>query len=339
TRAAGRAVATKREAGRPRATSATAKAPGARELAALDELGSGGDWDVGGHRLRLSNLDKVLFPASEDHPALTKRDLIRYHAAIGATILPHLAERAVNLHRYPNGIRSGSGFWQKDLPGHTPSWIRRWRYVHREEGPKDYVVVDRVATLAWLAQEAAIELHPWTSRIDAPEEPTYALIDIDPGTSTTWDEVLVLARLYRTALEHLGVVGVPKVTGKRGIQVWIPVRRGYGFDDTRGWVEALSQAIGDAVPDLVSWEWSKRARSGRARLDYTQNAINRTLVAPYAVRAAPGAPVSAPIAWEELDDPELRPNRWTIASILERVATRGDLFAPALEIEQALPPL
>ncbi|MFN2484042.1 MAG: DNA ligase D [Candidatus Limnocylindria bacterium] len=340
TRAADRAVARTRPArNAAKATVGVVNAATPSELRALDALPAEADWEVDGRRLHLTNLDKILFPAEAGHPAVTKRDLIRYHVAVGPTVLPHLADRAVNLHRYPNGIGSGHGFWQKNLPGHTPQWVRRWRYVHREEGPKDYVVVDSVAILAWLAQEAAIELHPWTSKTNAPDRPTFALIDIDPGAKTTWDEVLVLGRLYRTALEHLGVIGLPKITGKRGVQVWIPLKPIYGFDDTRAWVEALSRAIGDAVPDLVSWEWSKRERSGRARLDYTQNAINRTLVAPYAVRASPGAPVSTPIRWDELDDRRLRPDRWTVRDVLARIAKVGDLFAPATELEQGLPSL
>ena len=120
----------------------------------------------------------------------------------------------------------------------------------------------------------------------------------------------MLARLHRTALEHLGVRARPKVTGRRGIQIWVPIARGPDFDDTRAWVEQLSKAIGAVVPDLVSWKWEDAATAaGRARLDYTQNAINKTLVAPYSPRAAPGAPVSAPIDWDELDDPALRPGR------------------------------
>ncbi|HET6380177.1 MAG TPA: DNA ligase D [candidate division Zixibacteria bacterium] len=308
------------------------------ELAELDALpGTGGHWMVGGHEVRLTNLDKVLFPAEGDHPALTKRDLIRYYVRIGPTMLPYLVGRGLTLNRFPDGIGSG-GFWQKDLPGHAPDWVARWDYTGHE-GPKTYVVADRVATLAWLAQEAAVELHPWTSRTDAPHEPTYALLDVDPGPKTTWEEVLILTRLYRTALEHLGLVGLPKVTGKRGIQIWIPVRRGYTFDETRGWAEQLSHAVGRTVPDLVSWEWTKRDRKGRARLDYTQNAVNKTLVAPYSVRPAPGAPVSVPIKWEELEDPDLRSDRWTIGTVFDRLAEVGDLFAPALELEQELPPL
>jgi bifunctional non-homologous end joining protein LigD len=304
------------------------------ELDALDRMDGAGTWTVGGQEIRLTNLDKVLFPDGS-----TKRDLIGYYAVAAPLIIPYLRGRAVNLHRYPDGVGSGRGFWQKDLPPRTPKWIPRWRYVHRLEGPSDYCVVDRLSTLVWLAQEAAVELHPWTSRTDAPDQPTYALIDVDPGERTTWAEVLVLARLYRAALEHLGVMGLPKVTGRRGIQVWIPIRRGYSFADTRGWVESVSRAIGQTVPDLVSWEWSRRSRGGRARLDYTQNAINRTLVAPYSVRSSPGASVSMPIQWEELDDPELTPDRWTIRTALDRIHEVGDLFSPALSLEQELPSL
>lgn len=307
------------------------------ELAALDAMERDGHWQVAGHEVRVTNLDKPLFPAEDGHSVVTKRELIRYYATIGPTLVPYLAGRGLNLQRFPNGIGQ-KGFWQKDLPGHAADWVGRWDYTGHE-GPKTYVVVDRVATLAWLAQEAAIELHPWTSRTDAPHQPTYALIDVDPGPNTTWEEVLTLTRLYRAALEHLGLIGLPKVTGKRGVQVWVPVRDGYTFEDTRGWVEQLSRAIGHMVPELVSWEWTKRDRKGLARLDFTQNAVNKTLVAPYSVRPAPGAPVSTPIRWDELDDPELRPDRWTIHSLPARLAKVGDLFAPALELAQELPSL
>ena len=302
----------------------------------LESLGATGSLAVDGVELRVTNLDKVLFPGRDGEEPITKRDLLRYHLTAGATMIPYLEERGTTVQRYPDGIEKG-GFWQKDLPKHAPPWLKRWRYHHEKEGPKDYPVVDRRATLAWLAQEAAIELHPWTSRSDAPQMPTYALIDVDPGPDTTWEEVLALTRLYGAALEHVGVRGHPKVTGKRGIQVWIGIRDGYSFDDTRSWVETLSRAIGATVPDLVSWEWSKRARHGKARLDFTQNAINKTLVAPYSPRPAPGAPVSMPIDWSELEDPELRPDRWTIRTAGDRLAEHGDLFAPLLAEKQELP--
>ena len=340
-----RAVRREREVPTARATAQAERAhtpasvPNASDpTAALDAMEREGTWVVDGHEIRVTNLDKVLFTPRDGGDPVTKRDLLRYHVQIAPTIVPYLDGHGLTVQRYPNGIEQ-KGFWQKDLPKHAPAWITRWTYHHREEGPKDYPVVDSAAALAWLAQEAAVELHPWTSRTDAPDKPVYALIDIDPGPDTTWEELLVLARLYRTALEHLGVRAHPKVTGKRGVQIWIGIRRGPSFEDTRDWVEGLSRAVGSTVPDLVSWEWAKRARKGKARLDYTQNAINKTLVAPYSTRPAPGAPVSMPIEWDELDDPELRPDLWTIRDVAARVAERGDPFSGVLTDEQELPSL
>ncbi len=321
----------------------------AEELAALDALPPrGGHWAIGGREVALTNLDKVLAPgepsgSDSETRALggpvTKRELIRYLVLVAPVLLPHLAGRALNLARYPGGI-DGDSFWQKDVAAGTPEWVTRWR----EPDPPDrsahrYVVADLAATLAWLGNQAALELHPWTSLTERPAEPRWALVDIDPGARTTWDETLAIARLFRRAFEHLGVTGAPKVSGKRGIQVFVPLRAGYTFTETRDWVEQVSRAVGATVPDLVSWEWSKDQRRGRARLDFTQNWRNRTLVAPYSPRPAPSLPVSAPITWDELDDPALRPDRWTIRSILPRLAERGDLFLAALGPGQALPKL
>ena len=341
--AAERAVPDAAHGAAPVAAKGSSSSPGSAsalgaELAALDAIEKEGTWTFAGRELRVTNLDKVLFPARGDDAPVTKRDLLRYHAMVGATLVPYLAGRGTTVQRFPNGV-AAKGFWQKDLPGHAPPWVGRWTYHHRDEGPKDYVVVEEPATLAWLAQEGSIELHPWTSRTDAPDKPTFALIDIDPGESTTFDEVLVLARLFRAALEHLGVRAAPKVTGKRGVQIRIPVERRYTFEETRDWVEGISRAVGQMVPDLVSWEWAKRSRQGRARLDFTQNAINKTLVAPYSPRPAAGAPVSAPIGWDELDDPDLAPDRWTVRTLPARLAEAGDLFAAALAPGQRLPAL
>jgi bifunctional non-homologous end joining protein LigD len=151
--------------------------------------------------------------------------------------------------------------------------------------------------------------------------------------------MLTLARLHRTALEHVGVRAGVKVTGRRGVHLWIPVAAGLTFADTRDWTEQLSKTIGSVVPELVSWKWDVKDRRGLARLDYTQNEHIKTLVAPYSPRAAPGAPVSAPITWDELDDPGVRPDSFTIRTVPQRVAERGDLFAAALGQGQQLPPL
>jgi bifunctional non-homologous end joining protein LigD len=315
------------------------------ELDALARLKAEGTWHVAGQDLKLTNLDKPLFPPRDgvDEAPVTKRELIGYFARIAPAMLPHLAERPLNLQRFPNGA-GAPGFWQKDIPSSAPRWLTIWRetgFREREDrAPNDHLVADRAATLCWLGNQAAFEIHAWTSTRDDPWTPTYALIDIDPGMSTTWDETLVLARLYRTALDHLGVRAYPKLTGSRGVQAWIPIERGrYTYADTSGWVETLSRAIGATVPDLVSWEWAKKERGGRARLDYTQNAAIKTLVAPYAVRPRPGAPVSAPIRWSELDDADLAPDRWTVRNVIARVAELGDLWASMPGDAQALPRL
>lgn len=310
------------------------------ELAALAALGpEGGPWELQGRRLRVTNLDKALFAGRGGEDPVTKRELIAYHAVVAPHLLAYLHDRAVNQHRYPQGAGE-RGFWQKERREHAPDWVTGWHNPDADPGETQcYVVADEPATLAWLANEAALELHPWTSPAADHRCPSWALIDLDPGEGTSFEDLLVLARLHRTALEHLGVDAGPKVTGRRGIQIWIPVAPRYTFDETRAWVEKVSRAVGATVPDLVSWKWQKGDRGGRARLDYTQNAVNRTLVAPFSPRASAGAPVSVPITWDELDDPDLAPDRWTIRTVLDRLAEAGDPLRPLIGRPQELPAL
>ncbi|WP_396134717.1 DNA polymerase domain-containing protein [Cellulomonas sp. ATA003] len=270
---------------------------------------------------------------------MTKRDLVRYAAQIAPVALPYLRGRALNMHRYPEGADRG-GFWHKELPGHAPDWLPRWDNPDADDGESTtYLVVDEPAALIWAANFGALEWHAWTSLTRAPDRPTYALFDLDPGPTTAWDDVVLLARLHRDAFAHLGVRAQPKLTGRRGIQVWVPIAPGPSFDETRAWVERVSRTVGAVVPDLVSWRWEVRERGGLARLDYTQNAVNKTLVAPYSPRAAAGAPVSAPITWDELDEPWLRPDAFTVRTVLDRLAERGDPFRTVLDAGQVLPPL
>lgn len=311
------------------------------ELLELDRLGKAGTWTFRGRELKLTNLDKVLFPADVDRgrPAVTKREMIRHYATVAPLLVPLLRDRAVNLHRFPNGADQ-PGFWHKAVPKHAPEWIETWDNPRADRGEtRTYFVASEPATIAWLANYGAVELHPWTSTTEHPAAPSYALFDLDPGDDTEWDDLLVLARLHRTALDHLGVVGFPKVTGRRGIQIWVPVVPGYTFDRTRAWVESVSRAVGRIVPELVSWEWGVKERRGLARLDFTQNAVNKTLVAPYSLRPAAGAPVSMPITWKELDDADLAPDRWTVSTVRERLDDVGDLFHDIRAHAQHLPEL
>ncbi len=299
-------------------------------LQQLRTLHGNARWEIAGRRLPLTNLDKVLWPAD----GLTKRDMIEYYVRMAPYMLPYLHDRPLSMQVFPDGI-DGKSFWRKDKPAHAPAWIQSWTY-HGEK-TKDYILVNEVATLAWVANAGVIDLHPWHSRFDEPGEPDWAVFDLDPFEPATFRDVIDIAKLVKAALDHYGMHGVVKTSGQTGLQIYVPVRRGPDYAAVRNWVEEVGKAIDQAAPGRVSWEWAVARRTGRIRIDYTQNIINKTLAAPYSLRPAPGAPVSTPIAWEELDDPELRPDRWTIATIASRVDEVGDLFAPALHADQDLP--
>jgi bifunctional non-homologous end joining protein LigD len=299
-------------------------------LETLRTLHGNARWEIAGRRLPLTNLDKVLWPAD----GLTKRDMIEYYVRMAEYMLPYLRDRPLSMQVFPDGI-DGKSFWRKDKPTHAPGWIDSWTY-HGEK-TKTYIVVNEIATLAWVANAGVIDLHPWHSRIDEPNRPDWAVFDLDPFEPATFQDVIDIAKLVRAALDHYGMHGVVKTSGQTGLQIYVPVRRGPDYTAVRNWVEEVGRAIDQAAPGRVSWEWAVARRTGRIRIDYTQNIINKTLAAPYSLRPAPGAPVSTPIRWEELDDPELRPDRWTIATIAKRVAETGDLFAPVLHADQDLP--
>jgi bifunctional non-homologous end joining protein LigD len=280
-----------------------------------------------------------LIPGRDGGKPITKRDIIGYYAKVAPWMTMSLTGRPINLNRFPDGIDSAKGgFYHKAVPAHAPVWVRRWPNPNADKGEtQEYLMIDGAPALVWAANFAGFEIHPWTSTAASPEEPTYALVDIDPGEETTWDDILTMARLYRVALDKLGLEARPKVTGKRGIQIYIPVKPGYSFRETSDFVQALSQTVGGVVPELISWKWHKSQRRGKARLDYTQNQINKTLVAAYSMRPAPGGPVSVPLEWDELDDRKLRPDRWTIRDVLRRLETKGDPFDALVGVDQALP--
>ena len=299
-------------------------------LTTLRTLHGNAHWEIAGRRLPLTNLDKVLWPAD----GITKRDMIEHYVRMAPYMLPYLRDRPLSMQVFPDGI-DGKSFWRKDKPTHAPAWIESWTY-HGEK-TKTYIVVNEVATLAWVANAGVIDLHPWHSRIDAPNDPDWAVFDLDPFEPATFQDVVDIAKLVKAALDHYGMHGVVKTSGQTGLQIYVPVRRGPDYAAVRHWVEEVGRAIDQAAPGRVSWEWSVAKRTGRIRIDYTQNIVNKTLAAPYSLRPTPGAPVSTPITWEELDDPELRPDRWNIATIARRVGERGDLFAPVLNADQDIP--
>ena len=282
--------------------------------------------------LRLTNLDKVLWPDD----GITKRDMVAYYTRMAPYLLPYLRDRPLSMQVFPDGIR-GKSFWRKDKPSHAPEWIDSWTY-HGEEKSKTYIVVNEVATLAWVANAGVIDVHPWHSRIDAANQPDWAVFDLDPFEPATFADVVHIAKLVKAALDHYGLQGFPKTSGQTGLQIYVPIRRGPNYSAVMHWVEDVARAIGQVEPNRISWEWTVANRTGKIRIDYTQNIINKTLAAPYSLRPAPGAPVSTPIRWEELDDRRLRPDRWNIKTIARRVAEEGDLFLGVLAGDQVLPP-
>jgi bifunctional non-homologous end joining protein LigD len=305
----------------------------AAELEALDAIPKEGDWQIGGRTVHLTNLDKLLFP--EDR--FSKRDLIRYYVQVAPVMIRHYKDRPLSMNPHPDGIH-GKSYWVKDKPGYAPEWIPTFRY-RDQKSLKDWILIEEVATLAWLANHAVIDMHPWYSRVDKPEYPDWSVVDLDPAEGATFKDVIAVAKVVKTALDHLKLTALLKTTGQSGLHIYIPIERRYTLDESRGFVAKLSHTIAELMPDKVTEVWEVKRRTGKIRIDYTQNVMNKTLAGPYSVRPALRAPVSTPIAWKELDDPRLRPDKWTIQTLGDRLLEVGDLFHDALTVRQRLPAL
>jgi bifunctional non-homologous end joining protein LigD len=305
----------------------------ATELEALDAIAKEGNWEIGGRTVHLTNLDKLLFP--EDR--YSKRDLIRYYVQVAPVMIPHYKDRPLSMNPHPDGIH-GKSYWVKDKPDYAPDWIPTFRYQD-QKSLKDWILIEEVATLAWLANHAVIDMHPWYSRVDKPEYPDWSVVDLDPAEGATFKDVVAVAKVVKTALDHLKLRALLKTTGQSGLHIYIPIERRYTLDESRGFVAKLAHTIAELMPDKVTEIWEVKGRTGKIRIDYTQNVMNKTLAGPYSVRPALRAPVSTPIAWKELDDPRLRPDKWTIQTLGDRLLEVGDLFHDALTLRQRLPTL
>ncbi|MDX1690097.1 MAG: non-homologous end-joining DNA ligase [Acidimicrobiia bacterium] len=279
----------------------------------------------------LSNLDKPFFSGGE-----TKGDLLQYYASISSLLLPHLADRPIVRSRYPDGA-DGPSFYEKQAPGHTPGWVplAPMHSDHRD-GSIDYVTAPDLASLLWIVNMGAIEMHPWLSRVGSPEHPDVAVFDLDPAEGASWEQVVTTAGLVRVALGRLGLTGYAKTSGATGIHVYVPLEAEYPYARVRRFVETVGRVIVGADPALATMEWDIPKRRGRVFIDHNQNVGGKTIASVYSVRPRAGAPVSTPLLWEELED--VRPGDFTIATIWERVARYGDLFAPVLRGGQRLEP-
>jgi bifunctional non-homologous end joining protein LigD len=297
-------------------------------LAALPARG--GQLRVGRRTLTLTHLNKPLWPQD----GITKRHLIEYHLRVSAHLLPHLRDRAVVTQLFPDGVL-GKSFWRRAAPETAPRWLPRW--TARPGTPTICPLVQEPAALVWLANQGGIEIHPWHSRRDKPTQPDWAIFDLDPGPEGGFAEAVEVAHLIKVRLDDFGLRAWPKTTGQSGLHIYVPLRRRADQDQVRKWVGELAHQVALSLPQLVTENWAVGARKGRLRIDYTQNVVGKTLAAVYSPRPAPGAPVSTPIEWTELD--HIDPSQFTLRTVLERLRLRGDLFRPVLEGGQSLPRL
>jgi bifunctional non-homologous end joining protein LigD len=286
--------------------------------------------DAEGRRLKLSNLDKVLYP----EPGFTKGQVIDYYTRIAAVVLPHLRGRALTLKRYPNGV-DGKYFYEKQRPAHAPDWVRS-ETIETGDRDIDFVLCDDLPTLVWLANLADLELHPSLALAEDPDRPTVLAFDLDPGEPAALPECREVALILRDLLADLGLDCCAKTSGSKGMQIYVPLNTAVTYDDTKPFAQAIAQLLEKQHPKLVVSSMKKSLRAGKVFIDWSQNSRHKTTVAVYSLRARPQPTVSTPVTWDEIEDESLDLTFQT-GDVLARVEEHGDLFAPVLELKQKLP--
>jgi bifunctional non-homologous end joining protein LigD len=286
--------------------------------------------------LKLSNLDKPLYMEA----GFLKRDVIGYYAAVATTILAHLESRALTVKRWPDGV-DGKAFYQKQAPAHRPDWVQTVT-LPSEKKPIDYLLAEDRATIVWLANLAALELHVPLARAEAPERPTMLVFDLDPGAPATAIECCHVALTLRGMFENLGLQSFVKTSGKKGLQLYVPLNDpGVTFAQTKPFAKTVAELLEEAEPELIVSRMTKTERPGKVLIDWSQNDRNKTTVCVYSLRAAERPTVSTPLHWDEvraaLDGGDPDALRFEAGRVLERIAERGDLFAPVLSLAQKLP--
>jgi bifunctional non-homologous end joining protein LigD len=292
-------------------------------------------------KVKLSNLDKLFWPDDDPSGPITKGDLLDYYRQMAPVLVPHLKGRPFTMRRYPDGAY-GKAFFQKDAPSHMPEWIPRFRVQvsTRERPPKkrwiDAPIVNDEDALLWVVNMGCIDLNAWYSRVDKPERPDFVLFDLDPSPDVGFPEVVQVALLVKQALDALGLVSFAKTSSAEGMHVLVPVERRYTYAQTREFCEIVAGAIARTHRGLATTEWSKAKRRG-VLIDANQNGEGKTIASVYSVRPRPGAPVSTPLRWDEVNE-TLDPTSLTMDVVLARVHRHGDLFEGVLTTRQRLEP-
>jgi len=293
--------------------------------------------EVEGKRLRLSNLDKVLYP----EVGFTKGQVIDFYTRAAPWLLPHLRGRALTLKRYPNGVEGGH-FYEKQRPSHAPEWVRS-EAISAGDRMIDFVLCDDLPTLVWLANLADLELHPSLALAEDPDSPTVVAFDLDPGPPAGLFECCGVALLLRDLLAQLELECYPKTSGSKGMQIYVPLNTPTEYHATKPFAHGIARLLESKNGDSITSVMKKTDRSGKVFIDWSQNDRHKTTVGPYSLRARERPTVSAPLDWGEVEEVAGGADpgglAFDSAQVLERLADRGDLFAPVAECEQNLPDL
>jgi bifunctional non-homologous end joining protein LigD len=286
---------------------------------------------VGRRTVEIPHPDKALFT----DPTVTKLDLARHYERVAPAMVPLVRDRPLALQSFPQGI-DGQGFFMKSIPGYFPTWIKRGE-VPKKGGVNIQVLANEPATLVYLAGQNVITPHIWLSRIDRLNQPDRLIIDLDPSPGIGFAAVRATARAAGERLRDDGLKPHAMVTGSRGIHVVCPLRRRPGFGDVHAYARALAEAMVDDDPKRLTLEWKRADRGARIYLDVNRINYAQHAVAPYAVRPRRRAPVAMPIHWEELDDPKLKPDSWTVRTAADRLESDGDAWQGIVGDARRLP--
>src|SRR5215218_10245404 len=304
--------------------------------------------DAGGRDLRVSSADRVIFPKTERSGEFTKLDVVNYYLAVGDGIMRALARRPTTLERWPKGVHpgivvstrekaGGDAFFQKRIPRGAPDYVQTARIQFPSGRVADEISPTEIAVVGWAAQMGTITFHPWPVRRADVDHPDELRIDLDPQPGTDFDDAVRVAATAKELLDDLGYVGFPKTSGGRGIHIYVRIEPKWSFTEVRHSAIAFGRELERRLPGEVTTKWWKEERGERIFVDYNQNARDRTIASAYSIRPKPGAPVSAPLSWDELD--RVAPEDFTVATMPARFADVGDRHAEINEVAHSLQPL
>ncbi len=305
--------------------------------------------DAGGRELRVSSPERVIFPATDRTPEHTKLDVVEYYLSVEEGIMRALRRRPTTLERWPKGVhpglvlatredpRGGDAFFQKRVPKGAPEYLQTARIEFPSGRTADEVCPTEIAVVGWCAQMGTITFHPWPVRSDDVDHPDELRLDLDPQPGTDFDDAVRVAATARELLADLGYAGFPKTSGGRGIHVYVRIEPRWTFTDMRHAAIAFGRELERRLPGEVTTKWWKEERGARIFVDYNQNARDRTIASAYSIRPKPGAPVSAPFAWDELGS--VQPEDFSVATMPARFAEVGDPHAAIDDVAHSLEPL